>query len=318
MDTEKNLDKKSKNLDQFYTKTKIAEKFVKDVLSIIDYTEFDNVIEPSAGAGRILDFMPSGSIGLDLDPQREDIIKIDFFDYEFPKGKNLVIGNPPFGRNSKLALRFFNRCAENADVIAFLIPRNWNSHKKQKHLHKDFDLIRSVVIPDNSFTLDGKDYKVKCVAQIWVRKSINKYEATYDSWNELVSKDDLDEFYDYYRANKCMNTNELFSGGKSLRFNKSAPNKHKDFKTCYFVPTCWTNTVEFVDNAYNKSDWFMRYVGGSVLGDADKTKGAWIGFYDCKTNVREVMEQTDWSFLHITKTAQPTIGTEDIIYAYER
>lgn len=309
--------KESKSLDQFYTKKEIAKKFVEDILSIIDYKEFDNIIEPSAGSGRILDFMPNGSIGLDLDPKRDDIIKTDFFDYEFPKGKNLVIGNPPFGRNSKLALKFFNKCAENADVIAFIIPRNWNSNKKQKHLSKEFDLIRSVILPDNSFTLDGKDYKVKCVAQIWVKKDNNKYNVSYESWNNLVSNEELKEFYDHYESKGCMETTDMFAKA-SLRFNKSLPKKHPDLKTCYFVPTCWTNTVEFVENAYSKAEWFMRYVGGSVLDDADKTKGAWIGFYDCKPNVRIAMEETDWKFLHITKSAQPTIGSEDIIYAYEK
>ena len=102
------MSNKSKDLDQFYTKTEIAKRFVEDVFSIIDHTKYDNIIEPSAGSGKILDFLPEDKrIGLDLDPKRDDIIKGDFFDYIFPKGKNLVIGNPPFGRNSKLALQFF-------------------------------------------------------------------------------------------------------------------------------------------------------------------------------------------------------------------
>ena len=190
------------------------------------------------------------------------------------------------------------------------------SYKKQKHINKDFNLIRSVIIPENSFILDNKDYNVKCVAQIWIKKEI-EIEPSYDSWNNNISKLDLDIFFKYYKDNGCMNSNELFHNN-NLRFYRNIPNMHPNFKTCYFVPTCWTNTEAFVENAYNKSDWFMKYVGGTIHDKADKTKGAWIGFFNCTNDVRKVMEKVDWSFLHITKTTQPTISAEDIVYAYNK
>ena len=33
---------------------------------------------------------------------------------------------PPFGKVSSLAIRFFNKCAQFSDVIAFIIPRTFN------------------------------------------------------------------------------------------------------------------------------------------------------------------------------------------------
>ena len=49
-------------------------------------------------------------IGLDIEPKEKYIIKINFFDYKPEEDKKyLVIGNPPFGKVSSLAVKFFNK-----------------------------------------------------------------------------------------------------------------------------------------------------------------------------------------------------------------
>ena len=105
---------------------------------------------------------------------------------------------------------------------------------------------------------------------------------------------------------------------RSLRLYCNIPQQKEGFEIVYFTPTCWTNTEEFCLNAYNKSKWFMKYVGGTCLDDASLTKGAWIGIVECPDDLREVMEQQDWTFLQMFRTGQETIGKADIIYAYEK
>ena len=315
----KNSDAKSR--DAFFTKPHIAERFVAKVDEILDIKGFDNVIEPSAGAGDIYNLLPKHNrIGVDIFPMAEDIIKSDFFKYEIPDGSNIFVGNPPFGRNSDLAIRFFNKCATNASAIAFIIPRNWVNNRIHNHLNKDFGLYYSAILPKNSFTLDGSNYDVGCVAQIWLRTDLVDdldIQPQFESWNDDVSQEQIDSLVNYQDKNNCYTPRDLWSSNKNLRMVTGRPKEHKDFKTCFFSPATPSNTPEFVLNQYNKSDWFMKYVGGRVVDDVPLDKGAHIGFFNCKKGVRKKMENIDWSFLGITKTMNPTIGMADIVYAYE-
>ena len=51
--------------------------------------------------------------GIDLAPAHPDVIEQNFFDYKPDSvGNILTIGNPPFGKNSSLAVKFFNHAAQ--------------------------------------------------------------------------------------------------------------------------------------------------------------------------------------------------------------
>lgn len=201
---------KSKALDQFYTNPLLAERFVNVINNFIDLKSFDNVIEPSAGTGAILDFLPeSNRIGLDLDPKREDILEGDFFDYKFPSGNNAVVGNPPFGKQSKLAVEFFNKCAQHSELIAFIIPRSWMKFRIQNQLNKDFGLYYSAVLPDAAFIYNDKAHKVRCCAQIWMKRDLAAtlpevmIDDQLQSWNDLVTQETLTKLHNYQLKNNC-------------------------------------------------------------------------------------------------------------------
>ena len=56
------MEKKSKDLDKFYTNPDIAKKFVGIINTYFPLEKYDLVIEPSAGNGNILQYLPVGSI----------------------------------------------------------------------------------------------------------------------------------------------------------------------------------------------------------------------------------------------------------------
>ena len=167
----------STDLDQFYTKSDVAKHWVSVVDSLYGFDNFDKILEPSAGAGSIYNLLPENRIGIDIDPKVPDVIQEDFLKW-YPYMYNplsgdrpnfLTIGNPPFGKRSKLALQFFYHASLFSDVICFIVPRNWMLYEIQKQLPPDFGLYHQTVLHDNSFTLDGEDYPVRCVAQCWSR-----------------------------------------------------------------------------------------------------------------------------------------------------
>ena len=96
-----------KRLDQFFTNDDIVDI----CLSTINPNNYDMVIEPSAGSGSFYHKIEhKNKIAYDIEPHFSETICYDFLETEplVDRGKILVVGNPPFGKNSSLAVKFFN------------------------------------------------------------------------------------------------------------------------------------------------------------------------------------------------------------------
>jgi hypothetical protein len=170
-------------LDQFYTKKSVVQQCLKT----IDVNSFDLVIEPSAGDGAFFDeiYNPN-KIGYDIDPKSNNIIKQDYLDLDvsfFENKKVLVIGNPPFGRNSKMALAFIKKSTY-ADTIAFILPKGFKKRSMIDKIPLNFEIECVQDLNDENFYYEGKDYHVPCVWMILkktnkLRKKETKLEPNF-------------------------------------------------------------------------------------------------------------------------------------------
>ena len=160
-------------LDKFYTKAATVDRCL---VSLSKYTNISLWVEPSAGNGAFLHKLPVNRLGIDLEPNAPDILQQDFFTFNTKQrdvtGPVAVVGNPPFGRSSNLAIAFFNHAATFATVIAFIVPRTFKKQSVINKLNLNWELVHEETIPANSFYLvDGfdnsTDYNVPCVWQIW-------------------------------------------------------------------------------------------------------------------------------------------------------
>lgn len=178
------------SLDQFYTNEHISKRCIKILQKYIDFNDFDYILEPSAGNGSFYKLLPKDkSIGLDLEPKFDGIIKMDYFDYiPLPNKKYIVVGNPPFGKISSLAVKFFNKSAEFADAIAFIIPRTFKRVSIQNKLNLDFKLIYNEDLPLKPCCFTPI-MNAKCCFQIWkkckIPRQIIKYDKTHPDFNFL-------------------------------------------------------------------------------------------------------------------------------------
>jgi hypothetical protein len=163
-------------LDKFYTIPAISEKCIKTIGSYYDWSTWGLVIEPSAGNGSFLTAIPTEKkLGIDISPEHDDIIAQDFLTYTPPpSGKILVIGNPPFGRVSSLAIQFFQHAAKWADVIAFIIPRTFRRVSVQNKLHLNFHLVYDEEIPVSPCSF-SPPMMVKCCFQIWEKRETKRF-----------------------------------------------------------------------------------------------------------------------------------------------
>lgn len=174
-----------KIMDQFFTPEEVAKEmidksldFIKDNwdININEYT----LIEPSAGAGAFYKNFPSNmkKVGLDIDPQIDEIQKMDWFKFIPNSKNNIVIGNPPFGLRGQLALKFINKAAEHSDFICFVLPPLFNSNGKGSpmlRINKDFYLAKEFEIKDKLFNYpSGKKIQVYSIFQIWTKKFSEK------------------------------------------------------------------------------------------------------------------------------------------------
>lgn len=175
-------------MDKFYTKSSVAN-YCLSKLNI----QADLYIEPSAGNGSFFNLLPvDRRKGYDIEPACAGVIKQDFFttdDSQFD-GDIVYIGNPPFGRNSSMAVRFFNHCASNtkAQAIAFIVPKTFKKPFFQNKLSMEFSLFREESLPKESFLFNGWSHDVPCIFQVWVRKKREPIKVPKNIWFDKLTK----------------------------------------------------------------------------------------------------------------------------------
>jgi len=186
------------DLDQFYTQPLIAELCMAFLTRCLRTHRTRYIfMEPSAGDGSFYKLLPKDRrLGIDLDPKTPGLVKLDFFHFKYVGTRRvIVVGNPPFGKNSSMAVKFFNHAAwlPEVDFIAFIVPKTFRKVSIQNRLSMDFHLIGELDLPDESFLKDGKPYKVPCVFQVWKRLSTPRKPTVVDlnnDWFDFVNKND--------------------------------------------------------------------------------------------------------------------------------
>lgn len=164
---------REEGLDKFYTIPEVAERCLRRVEEFYPWAVWGLVVEPSAGGGSFFHRIGTEKkIGMDVSPDHGDILPKDFFTFspERPDERILVVGNPPFGKNSSLAVKFFNHAAIWAEVIAFIVPRTFRRISLQNRLNPFFHLLSDEDIPTEPCAFDPP-MMAKCCFQIWERRN---------------------------------------------------------------------------------------------------------------------------------------------------
>jgi len=317
-------------LDKFYTK----ESVVKECLSHLDFNQYDWILEPSAGSGAFLDCLPyHKSIGIDLepDPKRRDIVKMDFFSSNpSSDGICLVVGNPPFGKNCSLAVKFFNHAAHFADKIAFILPRTFRKVFIINSLDDRFHLVKEIVLGDNSFFLpdNNLDYDVPCVFQVWEKRREER---------KTIEKKLEHPDYNFLTENKGYTVN-----GYEITFRESTVKvEKKDFKLYnklrkkypLLFPVEKLKKVKENIHWDIEPDFALRRCGGSagqVFNDPKERSTPSHHFIKCNTDgVKEIFQhlwETKWSLKadpnkegsKYDTAGNPSISKDEFIRAYDK
>ncbi len=251
------------DLDQFFTKKETALYCYNKLLSYLAEQQIEITdclfIEPSAGAGAFFDLLPKHDrIGLDIYPLNPGIIEQEFLSWTPPitKKKIIVIGNPPFGYRSWLALLFMQKASEFADVVAFILPMAFQSEGKgcPKNRVKNLKLVSTEILPKDSFiTPDDKEYKINALFQIWERG-----EQTH------INSDFLKEYVEIFTVD---NRKERLCGQDKMK------------KADFFLQRTFFNSPPKIVENFND----VKYVCG-------------YGFIikKCKKQIRAILDNVNW------------------------
>jgi predicted RNA methylase len=129
--------------DEYYTNPMIAERLVEKTIEILDLRGINNpvFVEPAAGKGAFsgyLDLRGNMCLAYDINPKGEyaeySVTKRDFLTEGIkvlPEHIYVAIGNPPFGFACNKAVKFFNKCAEFCDSIAFICHGHFLNHQSK-------------------------------------------------------------------------------------------------------------------------------------------------------------------------------------------
>ena len=199
--------KKNNLLDKFYTKAEVAERLMEQVDEYVNFNNDEWFVEPSAGNGIWIDSYKSlyedmvienNIIGYDLKPDREDIIQQDFLTLnlqrQFQDTNINFIGNPPFGRSSKLCRAFIKNMCDypNTQSISLILPISYcKPFNQDTSFSKNFHLVYEEVLEKNAFTnevCNKKKFNVNAVFQIWIRKDTKRISTKHYGENRIKYK----------------------------------------------------------------------------------------------------------------------------------
>jgi hypothetical protein len=168
-------------IDKYYTKTSVVELCLNFVKQCIHINKNDLIIEPSAGNGSFISGIKTLSdncLFYDLEPENEEIVKQDYLLIDSNNLENgqiiHVIGNPPFGRQSSSAIRFIKKSCEFCNTISFILPKSFKKDSLKKTFPLCFHLVFETDLPDKSFLVNGEEYGVDSIFQIWEKRSVDR------------------------------------------------------------------------------------------------------------------------------------------------
>ena len=169
-------------IDKYYTKEEVVSLCLNMFQTNVQVDSNDLIIEPSAGGGSFIEGIKSLTEHFefyDLEPAHAEIVKQDYLLYNHSNVMGLfnqihVIGNPPFGRQSSLAIKFIKKSCEFCDSISFILPKSFKKDSLKKSFPLQFHLECEIDLPDKSFLVDGVEHDVPCIFQIWKKKTYNR------------------------------------------------------------------------------------------------------------------------------------------------
>ena len=185
--------------EQYYTPDDLALRLTREVILVVGSLEGRTVLEPAGGTGAFIRAAQAlGAarvVSFDIEPKHTDVVRADFLSKKVRLSDAVAISNPPFGRNNSLSIPFFNKAADHAEFICFIVPRSGRKWSVINRLDRRFELVADhlgldelVEAADHDIAMDyvddqgthlSKQLLLKTCFQIWRRLPDGKQRPVY-------------------------------------------------------------------------------------------------------------------------------------------
>ena len=289
--------------DQFFTTKEISAYCYNKTLEILQNLDIKEeeytFIEPSAGCCNFYEILPKERrIGIDIEPKgslKQELKKQNFLEYIPPKGKYIIIGNPPFGLRGNLALRFINHAYQFADVVAFILPPLFNSTGKGVPMKRvqGYKLAYSEKLPLNSFEYpNGEKLSIATIFQVWVKVNTDKIKI--ENKNECKSFVKVYSLSDGGTPSSTRNKKMLekcdvylpstcFKGMKAYKSFAELPNK-RGYGVVFLKEVAKLKDIFFNKIEWQKVAFFSTNSAINLRTDLIENEIIKHGFYDKQCN----------------------------------
>lgn len=188
--------------DKYYTEEAVAEYCINKTFDLLG-DDWERIIEPSAGSGTFLKFLPKDTIAYDIVPENDGIIIADYREIILPYvERSLVIGNPPFGRANKMSVQFVKASLAHSPYISFIQPI---SQLNQNRTMKDTELLYS----EDLGSLKYSNKNVHCC--------LNIYHKCKDGHKQDYSIPGILECRHIFRTGKYKHSEEILNRNWDFR-----------------------------------------------------------------------------------------------------
>ncbi len=148
---------------EVFTPCALVKEQVKDI------PPDSTVCVPGAGVGSYIVALlevgvkPENIVAVELNPRYGEIgesiferfgvnyVFADFLDWVPNMRFDYVIGNPPYGKNASLAVKFLNKAVELTDHISYVLPRTFRKPSILNRVHPELHLVADDIVSDEMF-----------------------------------------------------------------------------------------------------------------------------------------------------------------------
>jgi len=166
--------------EQYYTTPEVVDICLDEVRKHIDLAD-RAILEPCGGTGEFIEgfrrigIEDKNILSFDIEPRHPLVKEANYLETQFDRTDLISITNPPFGRASSLAKKFFQHASGHCEYICYLIPKSWRKWSTQNSLNKSFHLVSDIELPKNCFYRPDEEQESKkgvlnTVFQIWKRE----------------------------------------------------------------------------------------------------------------------------------------------------
>ena len=171
--------------EQYYTPVETSSHCL-DIMMKFSPNRGQVWLEPAGGTGSFIEAFILSGIGedqilsFDIEPKHR-LVKLteDFLQEDISFISDCTtLTNPPFGRANKLAVPFFNKCAQVSNFIGFIVPKSWRKWSVIDRLDPYFHLVHdedlSIDYVYDECAQSHSKGKLATVYQVWKRHSYKR------------------------------------------------------------------------------------------------------------------------------------------------